>query len=188
MIFTYKKGLLNWHSTLLSLAKMPVKDTVLCGAIVLINSHHNRLPWNIIKLYVHLTPVSMLFLLLSVPDQAVVLAKLYFIAIVNLFDGIEMLLVLSDDINQILPVWIHITIWITTTMFFHASYVEISQIKVDENETLPTLTTCTQTVKNNETFQLWLNVLFLLLRLVLWLNAFVLFMQALPYLQRFGWI
>ena len=166
---------------------------------------------NVLKSTLSLAPVQMLLLLTSTTDQAEVLMKVFITAIIDLFDGMEMLEVLLQDKNNAIDEEMKIAILTTVIIFFLFSFLELFQVKFIENESKPTATDVesqskptakdrTKTIEVNRVFQIVLNALFLALRLALWFayhqdaaifiakNTILLFMLVLPYFVKRGWI
>ena len=153
---------------------------------------------NVLKTTLSLTPAQMLLLLNSVTEEAEILKELYFTMTLNLFDGIEMLEVLLQDRNNAIPTTMRITVLTAVILFFAASFLEICKEKIEEdgNDSKPRK----RTVIVNNVFQIVLNLLFLILRLIVWFayhqdsaifiakNVISLLIQILPYLEKCGCI
>ena len=166
---------------------------------------------NVLKSTLSLAPVQMLLLLTSTTDQAEVLMKVFITAIIDLFDGMEMLEVLLQDKNNAIDEGMKIAILTTVIIFFLFSFLELFQVKFVENESKPTATDVesqskptakdrTKTIEVNRVFQIVVNTLFLGFRLCLWFaydqdaaifiakNAISLSYLIWPYLMALGWI
>ena len=153
---------------------------------------------NVLKTTLSLTPPQMLLLLNSVTDEVEILKELYFTATLNLFDGIEMLEVLLQDTNNAIPTAMRFAVLTAVILFFAVSFLEIFKEKIEEDgsDSKPRK----RTVVVNDVFQIGLNLLFLLLRLILWFayeqesaifiakNVILLLILILPYLEAWGWI
>ena len=152
---------------------------------------------NVLKTTLSLTPPQMLLLLNSVTDEVEILKELYFTATLNLFDGIEMLEVLLQDRNNAIPAAMRFAVLTAVILFFAVSFLEIFKEKIkDGSDSKPRK----RTVIVNDVFQIALNFLFLLFRLILWFayhqdsaifiakNVILLLIQILPYLEKWGCI
>ena len=153
---------------------------------------------NVLKTTLSFTPPQMLLLLNSVTDEVEILKELYFTATLNLFDGIEMLEVLLQDTNNAIPTAMRFAVLTAVILFFAVSFLEIFKEKIEEDgsDSKPRK----RTVVVNDVFQIGLNLLFLLLRLILWFayeqesaifiakNVILLLILILPYLEAWGWI
>ena len=153
---------------------------------------------NVLKTTLSFTPAQMLLLLNSVTEEAEILKELYFTMTLNLFDGIEMLEVLLQDRNNAIPTAMRIAVLTAVILFFATSFLEILKEKIEEDgsDSKPRK----RTVIVNDAFQIVLNLLFLILRLILWFkydqdsaifiakNVVSLLIQILPYLEKLGCI
>ncbi|XP_028409921.1 uncharacterized protein LOC114532580 [Dendronephthya gigantea] len=126
-----------------------------------------------LKITLCLTPGEMVLLLTSVTDKSGALEFLHLTTVLDLFDGIEMIEVLHEDVCDKIPEGWEVAVLIAALLFFLFSPFEISQIKFvknesNENEDEPK--PCKKTMKVNTVCQIVLNFAFLVIRLVLWLK------------------
>ncbi len=118
-----------------------------------------------LKITLCFTPGEMLLLLTSVADQSGTFELIYLTTVMDLFDGIEMLEVLHEDVHNKIPQELEFAVLVAALLFFLLSSFEVYQVKFDEDdEPKPRK----KTTVANTVFQIILNLLFLILRLVLW--------------------
>ena len=120
-----------------------------------------------LKITLCFTPGLMLLLLTSVTDDSGILEQLYFTTVMDLFDGIEMIEVLHEDVCDKIPVGWEIAVLIAALLFFLTSFLELHQVKFDEDDNDEAKERKT-TAEVNLGFQIVLNLAFLVIRLVLW--------------------
>ena len=120
-----------------------------------------------LKLTLCFTPGEMLLLLTSVEDQDGILEHLYLTTVMDLFDGIEMLEVLHEDVCNIISQSWEITVLGAASLYFLFSFLDLQQVKFTENAEHKGRKK-TSVVKIVS--QIILNLTFLIIRLVLWLH------------------
>ena len=133
-----------------------------------VNSHdesHSFFDAKLLKITLCLTPGAMLLLLTSVTGETEILTQLYFTTVMDLFDGVEMLEVLHEDVCNRLPMGWEVAVLAASCLFFFFSFLEVHQVKPTEDDEwkFRKMTTIVSTG-----FQLVLNVAFLVIRAVLW--------------------
>ena len=118
-----------------------------------------------LKITLCFTPGEMLLLLTSVSDHGEVFERFYLTIVLDLFDGVEMLEVLHEDVSKKVPMGWEVTILAAASLYFLLSFLEIQQVKFDDNdqEKKREVTKLCNTVS-----QIILNLSFLVIRLVLW--------------------
>lgn len=120
-----------------------------------------------LKLILCLTPGAMLLLLTSIPDENGELEKLCLLSVLNLFDGVEMLEVLNDDVCNKIPEECEIAVLVAAMFYFLVSFLEICEWKFDKYDNIKQQR---KTAKSNVFFQFIVNLSFLVIRLVVWLK------------------
>ena len=118
-----------------------------------------------LKITLCFTPGAMLLLLTSVSGHSEVFELLYLTTVLDLFDGVEMLEVLHADVCNTVPMGWNITVIAASTLYFLLSFLEIQQVKFDDNEEAKERK---KTKVCNIVSQIILNLCFLVIRLVLW--------------------
>ena len=135
-----------------------------------------------LKITLCFTPGIMLLLLTSVTDETETLKQLYFTSVMDLFDGVEMIEVLHEDICDKIPMGWEIAVLVAALLFFLSSFLEIYQVKFndvdqsekaeqqDEAKKQDKVKFCKKRAMVNTCFQIVLNPTFLVIRAVLWLH------------------
>ena len=118
-----------------------------------------------LKIILCLTPGEMLLLLTSVADKSGTFELIYLTTVMDLFDGIEMLEVLQENVCSKIPQGLEIAVLVAASLYFLLSSFQVQQVKFDENNEPKHRK---KTTVANIVFQMLLNLLFLILRLVLW--------------------
>jgi hypothetical protein len=118
-----------------------------------------------LKITLCFTPGEMLLLLTSVTDESGTLELLYLTTVMDLFDGVEMLEVLQEDVCNKIPEELKYAILVAASLFFLLSSFEVHKVKFKDNGESKERK---KTAKSNILFQIILNLLFLIIRLVLW--------------------
>ena len=129
------------------------------------NQPHSFFDSKFLKITLCFTPGLMLLLLTSVTDENGSLKQLYLTTVMDLFDGIEMVEVLHEDICNKIPMEWEIAVLIAALLFFILSPLEVYEIKFDRNGDS---TQRKKTAWVNIAFQIFLNLAFLIILLVLW--------------------
>ena len=120
-----------------------------------------------LKITLCFTPGLMLLLMTSVTDESGILGQLYLTTVMDLFDGIEMIEVLHEDVCDKIPLGWEIAVLIAALLFFLTSALELHQVKFDEDDNDEAKERRKTTVVNI-CFQIMLNLAFMAIRLVLW--------------------
>ena len=143
--------------------------TCLCTANVnnTTTESHSFFDSKFLKITLCLTPGIMLLLLTSVTDESGTLKQLYFTSVMDLFDGVEMIEVLHEDVCDKIPKGWEIAVLVAALSFFFGSFLEVHQIKFDEDDDDEAKERRKTTVIAI-VFQIVLNVAFLVIRLFLW--------------------
>ena len=145
--------------------------TCLCTANVTSTTTetHSCFDSKFLKITLCFTPGIMLLLLTSVDDKTGTLEQLYFTSVMDLFDGVEMIEVLHEDVCDKIPKGWEIAVLVAALSFFLGSFLEVHQIKFDKDDD-------DEAKERRKTtviaiiFQIVLNVAFLVIRLFLWLK------------------
>ena len=120
-----------------------------------------------LKITLCFTPGEMLLLLTSVSFESGTFQLICFTAVMDLFDGIEMLEVLNEDVCNKIPKVLEFIVLAATLLSFLLSSFEVHQVKFDENGEPKARD---KTSLAEAIFQIVLNVFFLVIRLMLWLS------------------
>ena len=136
---------------------------------------HSFFDSKFLKITLCLTPGLMLLLLTSVIDDSGELEKVYFTAVLDLFDGVEMIEVLHEDVCDKIPMGWEIAVLVAALLFFLLSFLEIHQVKFRQqtdgsNTQEPQPSFRKKTAIATTAFQMILNLAFLIIRLVLWFD------------------
>ena len=129
---------------------------------------HSFFDSTFLKITLCFTPGLMLLLLTSVIDETETLKQLHLTTVMDLFDGIEMIEVLHEDVCDKVPMKWEIAVLVAALLFFFLSFLELHQVKFDGDDDKAKVRKKTAVV--NIGFQITLNVAFLVIRLVLWLH------------------
>ena len=139
-----------------------------------------------LKITLCFTPGLMLLLLTSVKDEDEILKQLYLTTVMDLFDGIEMVEVLHEDVCDKIPMGWEIAVLIAALLFFLTSALELHQVKFtnpakisnpekkkakktkSESQNAQKQPYRKRVVKVNVFFQVLLNLAFFVIRAVLW--------------------
>ncbi|CAB4001182.1 Hypothetical predicted protein [Paramuricea clavata] len=144
--------------------------TCLCTRNVNATTDHSFFDSKFLKITLCFTPGLMLLLLTSVTDKTETLRQLYLMIVMDLFDGIEMIEVLHEDICDKIPMGWEIAVLVAALLFFLLSFLEVHQVKFDEDEDDAEPTLRKKKAACTLVFQIILNVAFLVIRLVLWFH------------------
>ena len=120
---------------------------------------------NFLKITLCFTPGAMLLLLTSVSGGNEAFELLYLTTVLDLFDGVEMLEVLHEDVCNTVPMGWKITVLAAASLYFLLSFLEIQQVKFDSSDQPKERK---KTKLCNTVSQIILNLGFLVIRLVLW--------------------
>jgi hypothetical protein len=131
---------------------------------------HSFFDSKFLKITLCFTPGLMLLLLTSVTDKSGTLKELQLTIVMDLFDGIEMIEVLHEDICDKIPMGLEIAVLVAALLFFLLSFLEVHQVKFDEDNDDAKPKLRKKTAACTLAFQIILNVSFLVIRLVLWLH------------------
>lgn len=103
--------------------------TCLCNTTNTATKSHSFFDSKFLKITLCFTPGIMLLLLTSVTDETETLKQLYFISVMDLFDGVEMIEVLHEDICDKIPKGWEIAVLVAALLFFLSSFLEVHTIK-----------------------------------------------------------
>ena len=142
---------------------------------------HSFFDSKFLKITLCFTPGIMLLLLTSVTDDSETLKQLYFTSVLNLFDGVEMIEVLHEDLCDKIPEGWEIAVLVAALLFFLSSFLEVYQVKfTNPSDTHKSksknadkqdeVKICKKRAICNTCFQVVLNLAFLIIRAVLWLH------------------
>ena len=118
-----------------------------------------------LKITLCFTPGEMLLLLTSVADESGAFELIYLTTVMDLFDGIEMLEVLNQDVCNEIPKELEFIVLGAVSLFFLLSSFEVHQVKFDEDDDPKSRK---KTTLANIISQIILNLTFLTIRLLLW--------------------
>ena len=134
--------------------------TCLCNATNTTTGSHSFFDSKFLKITLCFTPGLMLLLLTSVTDEDGILKQLYFTSVLDLFDGVEMIEVLHEDVCDKIPEGWEIAVLVAALSFFLVSFLELHQIKFGQDDDEDPKER-EKTAKVNLGFQISLNLAFL---------------------------
>ena len=120
-----------------------------------------------LKITLCFTPGEMLLLLTSVADESGAFKLIYLTTVMDLFDGIEMLEVLHENVCSKIPREMEFVVLAAASLFFLLSSFQVHQVKFDEDDDPKSRK---KTTVANTISQIILNLTFLVIRLVLWFH------------------
>ncbi len=129
---------------------------------------HSFFDSKFLKITLSFTPGLMLLLLTSVTDESGILKQLYLTTVMDLFDGIEMIEVLHEDVCDKIPMGWEIAVLVAALLFFLFSFLEVHQVKFEKPNDAGKFRKKTAIL--NTCIQIILNLAFLVIRSVLWLH------------------
>ena len=141
--------------------------TCLCNATNTTTKSHSFFDSKFLKITLCFTPGIMLLLLTSVTDDLGRLKELYFTSVLDLFDGVEMIEVLHEDVCDKIPEGWEVAVLVAALLFFLLSFLEVYQVKFTKPNKVKI---CKKRAIRNTYFQVVLNLAFLIIRAVLWLH------------------
>ena len=154
--------------------------TCLCNVTNITTESQSFFDSKFLKITLCFTPGIMLLLLTSVTDDSETLKQLYFTSVMDLFDGVEMIEVLHEDICDKIPMGWEIAVLAAALLFFLLSFLEVYQVKFKKpNDAYKPkkkakkqdeVKFCKKRAIVNTYFQIVLNLAFLIIRAVLWLH------------------
>jgi hypothetical protein len=143
---------------------------------------HSFFDSGFLKITLFFTPGLMLLLLTSVTDETGTLKQLQLIIVMDLFDGIEMIKVLHEDVCDKIPMVWEIAVLVAALLFFLFSALEVHQVKFEkpndagkskgkvQKTKAQKVWICKKTAMVTTGFQIFMNLAFLVIRSVLWLH------------------
>ena len=152
--------------------------TCLCDATNTTTKSHSFFDSKFLKITLCFTPGIMLLLLTSVTDDSETLKQLYFTSVLDLFDGVEMIEVLHEDVCDKIPEGWEIAVLVAALLFFLSSFLEVYQVKFTKPSDAhksksknarkrDKVKICKKRATRNTCFQVVLNLAFLIIRAVL---------------------